>query len=126
MKKPDQTSSPGPQSEDRFLPYGRQSIDEEDIAAVLAVLRGDWLTAGPAVGAFEGALCEMTGAEYAIACSSGTAALHLALLATRISPGDSVIVPANTFQAAANTARMVGAEVVSVARRNRQPSQTSP
>ncbi|MBT5570259.1 MAG: UDP-4-amino-4,6-dideoxy-N-acetyl-beta-L-altrosamine transaminase [Alphaproteobacteria bacterium] len=106
MKKPD------PHSDQRFLPYGRQSVDEADIAAVVSVLRGDWLTTGPAVDAFETALCEATGAKHAVACSNGTAALHLALLAASIGPGDSVIVPANTFLATANAARLVGAEIV--------------
>lgn len=112
MKKPDQTSKIESQLDRRFLPYGRQTVDEDDIAAVVSVLRGDWLTTGPAVNAFESALCETTGAEHAVACSSGTAALHLALLAAGIGPGDSVIVPANTFLATASTARLVGAEVV--------------
>lgn len=78
----------------------------------MAVLRGDWLTTGPAVDAFEDALCEATGAAHAVACSNGTAALHLALLAAGIGSGDSVIVPANTFLATANAARLVGAEVI--------------
>lgn len=106
MKTPDTNTN------QRFLPYGRQSVDQGDIDAVVAVLRGDWLTTGPAVDAFEAALCESTGAEYAIACSSGTAALHLALMAADIGPGDSVIVPANTFLASANAARLVGAEIL--------------
>ncbi len=95
-----------------FLPYGRQVIEEDDIAAVVKVLRGDWLTTGPSVGAFEAALCEVTGARYAIACSSGTAALHLAALALDLGPGDTAIVPSVTFLATANTIRLAGAEVV--------------
>lgn len=105
-------TTPDPQSDRRFLPYGRQSVDQADIDAVVAVLRGDWLTTGPAVDAFEAALRDVTGAKHAIACSNGTAALHLALLAAGIGPRDSVIVPANTFLATANAARLVGAEVV--------------
>ena len=95
-----------------FLPYGRQIIDDDDIAAVAAVLRGDLLTTGPAVAAFEAALAETTGAAYAVACSSGTAALHLAALALGLGPDDTVVVPTVTFLATANTARYVGADVV--------------
>ena len=95
-----------------FLPYGRQCIDEADIAAVAAVLRGDWLTTGPAVDAFEAAFARAVDADFAVACSSGTAALHLAALALELGPGDAVIVPAVTFVASANAARYVGAEVV--------------
>lgn len=96
----------------RFLPYGRQSIDQADIAAVDEVLRGDWLTTGPAVERFEGALCGAVGAGHAVACANGTAALHLAMLALDLREGDAVVVPAVTFLATANAARYVGAEVV--------------
>ena len=95
-----------------FLPYARQNIDENDIAAVVDVLRGDWLTTGPAVAAFEAALCEVTTAPYAVACSSGTAALHLAYIAAGVVPGDKVIVPAITFAASANAAKYIGAAPV--------------
>ena len=95
-----------------FLPYGRQVIDADDVAAVAEALRGDWLTTGPLVDAFEAALAERVGAKHAIACSSGTAALHLTALALRLGPGHAVIVPAITFLATANAARFVGAEVV--------------
>ena len=95
-----------------ILPYGRQCIDDDDIAAVTAVLRGDYLTSGPAVDGFEVALAERLGVAHAVACSSGTAALHLALAALDVGPGDSVIVPAITFLATANTARYLGADVV--------------
>jgi UDP-4-amino-4,6-dideoxy-N-acetyl-beta-L-altrosamine transaminase len=84
------------------LPYGRQCIDEDDIAAVVEVLRSDWLTTGPRVAEFEGAFAAETGAGEAVAVSSGTAALHLAMAALRIRPGDEVIVPALTFAASAN------------------------
>ena len=97
---------------DAFLPYGRQSVDEEDIAAVAEVLRGDWLTTGPAVERFETALAAQTDARHAIACSSGTAALHMASLALGLSPGDRVIVPSVTFLATANAPRHAGAEIV--------------
>jgi UDP-4-amino-4,6-dideoxy-N-acetyl-beta-L-altrosamine transaminase len=95
-----------------FLPYGRQTIDDDDIAAVAAVLKSDALTNGPAVDAFEHALVEVTGAGDVVACSSGTTALHLAVLGLGIQPGDQVIVPTLTFLATANCARYVGAEVV--------------
>lgn len=85
-----------------MLPYGRQSISEEDIEAVVAILRSDWLTTGPAVGEFERGLEEVTGASHAVAVSNGTAALHAAMFALGIGPGDEVIVPAITFAATAN------------------------
>lgn len=95
-----------------FLPYGRQAIDEDDIAAVAEALRGDLLTTGPTVAAFERDLGDAVGAEFAVVCSNGTAALHLAALALGLGPRDAVIVPAITFLATANMARYVGAEVV--------------
>ncbi len=96
----------------RFLPYGRQQIGDDDIAAVTEVLRGDALTTGPKVAAFEQALGQATGASHAVACSSGTAALHLATMALDLGPGDKVMVPALTFLATANMVRMSSAEVV--------------
>jgi UDP-4-amino-4,6-dideoxy-N-acetyl-beta-L-altrosamine transaminase len=101
------TSSPR-----RFLPYGRQQIGEDDVAAVVDVLRGDTLTNGPKIAAFEQALAGATDASYAVACSSGTAALHLAAMALNLGPGDKAVVPALTFLATANVVRMTGAEVV--------------
>ena len=95
-----------------FLPYGRQNIDGEDIAAVTAVLKSDWLTTGPAVESFEAAFADAVGAAHAVSCASGTAALHLAYLALGVAPGDRVIVPAVTFLATANMARLAGAELV--------------
>ncbi|HXZ68508.1 MAG TPA: UDP-4-amino-4,6-dideoxy-N-acetyl-beta-L-altrosamine transaminase [Alphaproteobacteria bacterium] len=94
------------------LPYGRHFIDEDDINAVVSVLRGDYLTTGPAVPAFESALADYVGARETLSCSSGTAALHLAALALGLGQGDTVIVPAITFLATANAARFVGAEVL--------------
>jgi perosamine synthetase len=91
-----------------FLPYGRQSIGEDDIAAVVEALRSDWLTTGPRVGSFETALAAATGCREAVAVSSGTAALHLAMLALRIGPGDEVIVPTLTFAASANCVTYCG------------------
>jgi perosamine synthetase len=94
------------------IPYGRHEVDEDDIRAVVEVLRGDWLTTGPAVESFESAFEEFTGAAHAVAVANGTAALHLTMLAAGIGPGDEVIVPALTFAASANCARYVGATVV--------------
>ncbi len=95
-----------------FLPYARQAIEQADIDAVARVLGGDWLTTGPAVEGFEARLAAVTGAAHAVACSSGTAALHLACLALGLGPGDAAIVPTITFLATANAVRMVGAEPV--------------
>ncbi|CAN7592336.1 UDP-4-amino-4, 6-dideoxy-N-acetyl-beta-L-altrosamine transaminase [Phenylobacterium sp. LjRoot164] len=95
-----------------MLPYGRQTIDEDDIAAVAQALRGDFLTTGPTVEAFETAFAQKVGAQYAVACSNGTAALHLAMLALEVQEGEVVIAPSITFLATANCARFVGAEVV--------------
>jgi UDP-4-amino-4,6-dideoxy-N-acetyl-beta-L-altrosamine transaminase len=97
---------------DAFLPYGRQSIDEDDISAVTSILRGSYLTCGPMVEKFEHAIAEYTGARYAVACSSGTAALHLATLALGLKSGDISIVPTVTFLATANASRYVGADVI--------------
>ncbi len=97
---------------DAFIPYGRHVIDDTDVAAVVEVLRGDWLTTGPVVPRFEEAFARYVGAAHASAVSNGTAALHLCMLAGGIGPGDEVIVPALTFAASANCARYVGADVV--------------
>ena len=97
---------------DDFLPYGRQTIDDDDIAAVAEVLRGDWLTSGPAVERFETALVSRVGARHAVVCSSGTAALHLAALALDLAPGDRVVVPSLTFLATANAPHHAGADIV--------------
>jgi UDP-4-amino-4,6-dideoxy-N-acetyl-beta-L-altrosamine transaminase len=99
-------------SDPPFLPYGRQSIDDTDIDAVVAVLRSDWLTTGPAIEQFEAAFATATGAPHAVCCASGTAALHLAYHALGIGPGDRVVVPAVTFLATASAARLSGAEIV--------------
>lgn len=95
-----------------FMPYGRHALDENDIKAVETVLQGDWLTGGANVDDFEQKLCQVTEAPFAIACSNGTTALHLAMLALDVGPGDVVVVPAITFLASANAARFVGADVV--------------
>lgn len=94
------------------VPYGRQTIEQVDVDAVVAVLRSDWLTTGPTVSAFEQSFAEFVGADHAIAVSNGTAALHLCVLAADIGPGDEVIVPSMTFAASANCARFAGATVV--------------
>jgi len=94
------------------LPYGRPCLDDDDIDAVIAVLRSQWLTTGPMVERFEGALANRVGAGHAVVCSSGTAALHLAALALGLGPGDSLIVPSITFVATANAPHMTGAEIV--------------
>lgn len=86
----------------RTIPYSRQSIDEEDIVSVAEVLRSDWLTTGPKVAAFEELFANTVKAKYAVAVSSGTAALHAAMFALDIAPGDEVIVPTMTFAASAN------------------------
>ena len=85
-----------------LLPYGRHDIDERDIEAVACVLRSDWLTSGPMVGEFEAAFARTVGAPDAVAVSNGTAALHAAIFALGIGPGDEVIVPPMTFAASAN------------------------
>lgn len=97
---------------DNFLPYGRQSIAEDDIQAVVDVLKSDWLTTGPAVSEFEAAFRSASTAPYALACSNGTTALHLALAGLGIGEGDVCIVPAITFLATANAALFCGADVV--------------
>jgi UDP-4-amino-4,6-dideoxy-N-acetyl-beta-L-altrosamine transaminase len=94
------------------LPYGRQWVDEDDIAAVAAALRSDFLTTGPLVGRFEAGLVEKTGAPCAAAVSSGTAALHAAYAVIGLGPGDEVVMPPMTFAATANAALYVGARPV--------------
>jgi UDP-4-amino-4,6-dideoxy-N-acetyl-beta-L-altrosamine transaminase len=96
----------------RMLPYGRQTIDDDDVAAVAAALKDDFLTTGPRVEAFEDAFAAAVGARHAVACANGTAALHLAMLAQGVGEGEVCIVPSITFLATANCARYVGAEVV--------------
>lgn len=85
-----------------IIPYGHQYIDQDDIDAVVEALKGDFLTTGPTVEKFEQAVADYVGANYAVAVSSGTAALHAALHAIGVAPGDEVIVPALTFAATAN------------------------
>ena len=97
-----------------MVPYGRQWIDEEDIRAVVDVLRSDWLTTGPKVSEFERAVADYVGAKYAVAVSSGTAALHAVMNAIGVEPGDEVILPPMTFVATANCIVYQGATPVFV------------
>lgn len=97
---------------DNILPYGRHCIGDEDIDAVVSVLRSDWLTTGPMVEKFEKRFAGIVGAQHAISCNSGTAALHLAAMALELGPDDQVIVPSLTFVATANVVRFCGAEVI--------------
>jgi len=95
-----------------MIPYGKHHIDEDDIQAVVDILRSGFLTQGPAVEAFEKALAEYVGVKYAVAVSSGTAALHLAALAAGVDPGTSVVTSPITFVASANAARYCGGDVL--------------
>lgn len=94
-----------------MLPYGRQSVSEEDIAAVVEILRGDWLTTGPAVTALESELSKLSGGHRAVSATSGTAALHMAYAAAGIGSGDEVISTPMTFVATTSTASMLGATI---------------
>lgn len=94
-----------------YIPYGRQNITEDDITAVIEVLRSDWLTQGPMIDRFEQAVANYCGAKYAVAVSNATAALHLACLAIGLGPSDRLWTSPNTFVASANCARYCGADV---------------
>jgi UDP-4-amino-4,6-dideoxy-N-acetyl-beta-L-altrosamine transaminase len=106
------TLDEGRLSEERFLPYGTQWLDEQDIQAVLEVLRGDWLTQGPKVREFEARVAERCGARYGVAVATGTAALHCAAFAAGIGAGDEVITSALTFVASANCILYLGGRPV--------------
>ena len=95
-----------------LLPYGHQSIDEEDIEAVVEVLRSDWITTGPKVGEFEEAIANYVGSRFAVSFSSGTAALHAAAYASDLGPGDEAITTPMTFCATANCILYQGAKPV--------------
>lgn len=95
-----------------MLPYGKQSIDKDDIEAVTEVLHSDWLTTGPKVVELEREFAVTTSTQEAVAVNSGTAALHCAMVGAGLGPGDEVIVPAITFVATANAAIYVGAQPV--------------
>ncbi len=92
--------------------YGHQYIDDADVQAVVDVLKSDYLTCGPKIGELEKKLCEITGAKYAVVCSNGTAALHIACLAAGVKEGDEVITTPITFAASANCALYCGAKPV--------------
>ena len=94
-----------------MIPYGRQSVSDADIEAVVAVLRSDFLTQGPVIPRFEEAIATKVGAKHAVAVNSATSALHIACLALGIGPGDRVWTTPNTFVASANCARYCGADV---------------
>ncbi len=96
----------------KAIPYGRQSITEEDINAVVETLKSDYLTQGPKIAEFENAFAEYIGSKYAVALANGTAALHLCALALGVKPGDKVITTPITFAASANCVRYCGGEVV--------------
>src|SRR5215831_14351932 len=97
---------------DTLLPYGRQSVDESDIQAVVDVLRSSWLTTGPKVGEFEESFAAYVGAQYAVSFSSGTAALHAAAFAAGLKSGDEAITTPLTFAATANCVLYQGATPV--------------
>ena len=105
------------------IPYGRQCVDDDDIAAVVDILRGDWLTQGPAIDQFESALCAVTGAEHAVAFANGTVALHASLWATGIGKGDTVATSPLSFVASASCALWV--ERATVVHRHR-PEDAQP
>ncbi|MCY7263446.1 UDP-4-amino-4,6-dideoxy-N-acetyl-beta-L-altrosamine transaminase [Pseudomonas protegens] len=94
-----------------MIPYGRQSVDQADIDAVLAVLQSDWLTQGPTIDAFEQAVAARCEAAYGVAVCNATAALHIACLAAGLGPGDWLWTSPNTFLASANCGRYCGADV---------------
>jgi len=94
------------------IPYGHQSINDDDVQAVVKALTSDWLTTGPAVSDFEEAICRVAEAEEAVVVSSGTAALHCAYIAADVGPDDEVVTSPLTFMATAATAANLGAKVV--------------
>ena len=95
-----------------LLPYGRQSVNKEDIEAVEEVLTSDWLTTGPEISSFEKSVGSFVGTKYAVAVSSGTAALHAAYFAAGISEGDEIVTTGMTFAATGNAALYLGARPV--------------
>ncbi|MDZ7846869.1 MAG: aminotransferase class I/II-fold pyridoxal phosphate-dependent enzyme [Owenweeksia sp.] len=97
---------------ENIIPYGKQHITQEDIDAVVQVLKSDYLTQGPNIAAFEEAFANYVGSEYAVAVSNGTAALHLCAMALGVEPGQKVITTPITFAASANCVRYCGGEVV--------------
>ena len=108
-----------------FLPYGRQTITEADIAAVVEVLRSPFITQGPAVPAFEQAVAAKVGARHGVAVNSATSALHLACLALGLGPGDRLWTSPITFVASANCGRYCGAAMAPCQRCWRMPAMRS-
>src|SRR3990172_11822877 len=98
----------------KLIPYGHQLIDDDDVKSVIKVLKSEWLTQGPTILEFEKKLASYVKSKYAVAVSSGTAALHLSCLAAGIGPGDEVIVPTLSFVATANCVLYCGAKPVLV------------
>ncbi|HLD82663.1 MAG TPA: UDP-4-amino-4,6-dideoxy-N-acetyl-beta-L-altrosamine transaminase [Candidatus Omnitrophota bacterium] len=96
----------------KFMPYSRQCLDKKDIREVMKVLNSDWLTQGPKIKEFEDSLCKYAGARYAVAVSSGTAALHIACLAAGLKKGDEAITSPITFAASANCVLYCGGRPV--------------
>lgn len=94
------------------IPYGRQHITEDDIAAVMETLKSDYLTQGPKINEFEAAFAAYVGVRYAVAVNNATSGLHLAAMALNVKPGDKVIVTSMTFAASANCIRYCGGDVV--------------
>lgn len=111
-ERPPEPPEAGDLPRETMLPYGRQEIRDEDVAAVVEALRSDWLTTGPRVPEFEAAFAGAVGARHAVAVSSGTAALHVALAAADVGPGDDVIVAGLTFAASSNAVLYVGARPI--------------
>lgn len=99
------------QTMNKYIPYGRQDISEQDIDAVIEVLRSDWLTQGPAIERFEQMVADYCGTKYAVAVANATAGLHLACLAVGLGPGDILWTSPNTFVASANCGLYCGAKV---------------
>jgi dTDP-4-amino-4,6-dideoxygalactose transaminase len=95
-----------------LIPYAKHHLEEEDIEEVIRVLRGKSITQGEIIEAFEDEFKRSVGSKYAVAVSSGTAALHMALMAAGIGPGDEVIVPSMTFVATANAVRYMNASPI--------------
>lgn len=95
---------------DRILPYGQQWINEDDIQAVVDILKSPYLTTGPNIAQFEKSVADYVGAKYAVAFANGTAALHGACFAAGISEGDEVITTPITFAASANCVRYMGGQ----------------
>jgi perosamine synthetase len=108
-RPPDASANGGSTS---YIPYGKQWLDEEDLQAVIDALRSDFITTGPRVADFEKSFAELTSSRHAVAVSSGTAALHSAMFALGVKPGDEVIVPTMTFAATANSVAFQGATPV--------------